>query len=87
MKNKHKVRAKLTFTKDNHRLVGAQIGSNGDETSRHTEVIFALSLAIQKQLTLEELALMDVYFLPHFNKPFNFIFSAALKALKIGRLD
>lgn len=85
MQKKHKVKIKLTFTKDTKRLVGAQIGSQGGPESAHTEAIFALSLAIQKQLTLKDLALMDVYFLPHFNKPFNFILTAVLKVLDIAR--
>lgn len=87
MQHKHKVWLKLTYTKDTRRIVGAQVGSYGEESSRHTEVTFALSLAIQQKLTLEQLALIDVYFLPHFNKTFNFVFAAVLKALNIGRLE
>lgn len=87
MRTKHRVLIKLTYLRDTHRLVGAQIGSYGDESARHTEAIYVLSLAIQQQLTLEQLSLIDVYFLPHFNKTFNFILSAALKALQIGRLE
>lgn len=87
MRKKHKVMLKLTFTKDTRRIVGAQIGSFGEPAASHTEAIFALSLAIQNQLTLEDLSLMDVYFLPHFNKPFNFMLSASLKALDIGRFE
>jgi len=41
----------------------------------------AMSLAIQKQMTLTEIALMDVYFLPHYNKPFNFVLQTILNAL------
>ncbi len=76
------VGVKLVFERDSLRLVGAQIGSYG-ETS-HTECIFYLSLAIQKKMTLTELAMTDVYFLPHFNKPFNFIISAILQALGLN---
>ena len=56
-----------------------RIGSKGD--INHTEVIYYLALAIQKELTLTEIAFTDVYFLPHFNKPFNFILTAILKAV------
>lgn len=73
------VGVKLVYEKSSLRLVGAQIGSYG-ETS-HTECIYYLALAIQKGMTLTEIAMTDVYFLPHFNKPFNFVISAILKAI------
>lgn len=79
MNDTEEVGVKLVFEKETLRLVGAQIGSYGEGS--HTECIFYLSLAIQKQMTLLELAMTDVYFLPHFNKPFNFIISAILQAL------
>lgn len=79
MNSTEEVGVKLIYEKESLRLVGAQIGSYGEGS--HTECIFYLSLAIQKQMTLLELAMTDVYFLPHFNKPFNFIISAILQAL------
>ncbi len=82
MGSTEKVSVKLVFDKNTLRLLGAQIGSYGEIP--HTECIFYLSLAIQKQMSLIELATTDVYFLPHFNKPFNFIISAILQALGIN---
>ena len=82
MGSTEEVSVKLVFDKKTLRLLGAQIGSYGN--TPHTECIFYLSLAIQKQMTLLELATTDVYFLPHFNKPFNFIISAILQALGIN---
>ena len=79
MNDVEEVGVKLVYEAETLRLVGAQIGSYGKVP--HTECIFYLSLAIQKGLTLTELAMTDVYFLPHFNKPFNFIISAILQAL------
>ena len=38
------------------------------------------SLAIQEQVTIDKLALTDLFFLPHFNKPYNYITMAALSA-------
>ncbi len=70
---------KLVYDKETLRLLGAQIGSYGDQN--HSEVIFYLALAIQKKLTLLELAFTDVYFLPHFNKPFNFVLTAIMQAI------
>lgn len=79
MNDTEEVSVKLIYERQSLRLVGAQVGSYGEST--HTECIFYLSLAIQKQMTLLELAMTDVYFLPHFNKPFNFIITAVLQAL------
>jgi NADPH-dependent 2,4-dienoyl-CoA reductase/sulfur reductase-like enzyme len=79
MDEHEEVGIKIVYEKDTLRLVGAQIGSYG-ETS-HTECIYYLALAIQKGMTLTEIAMTDVYFLPHFNKPFNFVLSAILKAI------
>ena len=44
-------------------------------------MIYYLALAIQKEMCLPEIAFTDVYFLPHFNKPFNFVLLAILKAI------
>jgi len=82
MEDTERVGVKLVFEKDSLRLVGAQIGSYGQ--SSHTECIFYLALAIQKGMNLFELAMTDVYFLPHFNKPFNFVISAILQALGLN---
>lgn len=79
MKDYGMVRFKLVYEKADFRLVGAQVGSYG--AVNHTEVIYFLALAIQKDLKLPEIAFTDVYFLPHYNKPFNFILTTILKAL------
>jgi|GEM_PF-841354 len=38
------------------------------------------SLAIMKNVTIDELPLIDMYFLPHFNKPYNYVTAAAVLA-------
>ncbi|MBT1369087.1 FAD-dependent oxidoreductase [Mycoplasmopsis bovis] len=81
MSTSEKVACKIVYDTKTLKLVGAQIGSWGNAI--HTETIFMLALAIQKGLTLPEIALTDVYFLPHFNKPFNFVLVPILKALGI----
>lgn len=43
--------------------------------------MYMLSLAIKQKMKIDEVALADIFFLPHFNKPFNFITKAGLKAL------
>ncbi len=42
--------------------------------------IHMFSLAIQEKVTIDKLALLDLFFLPHFNKPYNYITQAALRA-------
>lgn len=74
-----RVDIKLVFEEKTYRLLGAQILSHG--SSNHSEWIFSLALAIQKGMNLFDVALTDVYFLPHLNKPFNFVLSAILKSL------
>ncbi len=73
------VQIKIVYEPTTLRLLGAQIGSFGN--NNHSEAIFMLSLAIQKGMTLPEIALVDVYFLPHYNKPFNFILQALLNGI------
>lgn len=81
MKKYDKVACKIVYDTETMRLLGVQIGSWGK--FNHTEVNYMFGLAIQKGLTLPEIALTDVFFLPHFNKPFNFFLVPMLKALGI----
>ena len=37
-------------------------------------------MAIEEQVTIDKLKLFDAFFLPHFNKPYNYITMAALSA-------
>ncbi|MFV0498447.1 MAG: hypothetical protein ACK5NF_00185 [Bacilli bacterium] len=55
----------------NEEIIGAKIAFNT-----------YITLAIQKKYTIDKLALLDLFFLPHFNKPVNFITLAGLEALK-----
>ena len=77
-----KTRIKLVYDKDTLRLLGAQIGSYGE--ANHTEVIYYLALAIQQNLSLIDIAFTDVYFLPHFNKPFNFVLASIMQAIGLN---
>ena len=79
MSENHEVKIKIIWEKSSRRLLGAEIGSTHD----HTETISMFSLAILKKVTIDELALVDMYFLPHFNKPYNFVTAAALLATGI----
>ena len=59
------------------RIVGAQMSST---TSEIGMAIHMFSLAIAKQVTIDELALLDLFFLPHYNQPYNYINKAAAAA-------
>lgn len=83
MKENHQVKIKIIWEKDSRRIVGAEVGSTYD----HSEIIFMFSLAIMKKLSIDELALVDMYFLPHFNKPYNYVTAAALLAMGILTKD
>lgn len=76
MKNNHQVKIKIVWDKTSRRILGAEVASKYD----HTEVIYMFSLAIMKNVTIDELPLVDMYFLPHFNKPYNYVTAAAVLA-------
>ena len=58
------------------RILGAQIASKQDISMG----IYMFSLAIQEGVTIDKLKLLDIFFLPHFNQPYNYITMAALSA-------
>ncbi len=70
------VTLKIVYDKDSRRVLGAQMAAREDISSG----IHLFSLAIQEGVTIEKLALTDLFFLPHFNKPYNYITVAALGA-------
>ena len=43
--------------------------------------IHMISLAIQEGITIDRLALLDIFFLPHFNQPYNYYTMAGYQAL------
>ena len=73
----------VVWDKKSRHIIGAQVGSSRN----HTEVIYFFSLAIQKKLTIDELPFVDIFFLPHINKPFNFITTAGLRALNLDLFE
>lgn len=68
---------KVVYNKASREILGAQILSVVDLT----QSINTLSVCIQNKMTIEELAFMDFFFQPHFNKPWNFLNAAGLQAL------
>lgn len=71
------VMLKVVFDKDTRVMLGAQILSEADLT----QSMNTLSVCIQNRMTIDQLAFIDFFFQPHFNKPWNFLNSAGLAAL------
>lgn len=80
MVHNEKVKLKIIWDKKNRNIIGAQIASK----KNHTEVMYMFSLAILKNLKIDELPLLDIFFLPHFNKPYNFVTLAGLEVLGLN---
>ncbi|WP_252315690.1 FAD-dependent oxidoreductase [Sinobaca sp. H24] len=72
------IKLKIVYDMDTHRLLGAQVISEAD----FTQSINTLSVAIQERMTVEQLAMNDFFFQPHFNKPWNYLNMAGLQAMK-----
>lgn len=73
-----KVKLRIIYAADDHRILGAQMASSYDMSMG----IHMFSLAIQEGMTIDKLQLLDIFFLPHFNQPYNYITMAALTADK-----
>ena len=47
-----------------------------------TQAVNTLSVCIQNRMTVQELAFVDFFFQPHYNKPWNLLNTAGLAAMK-----
>jgi NADPH-dependent 2,4-dienoyl-CoA reductase/sulfur reductase-like enzyme len=74
--NNHKVKIRIVYDTKTRRILGAQMASYQDISMG----IHLFSLAIEEKLTIDQLKLLDIFFLPHFNQPYNYITMAALGA-------
>lgn len=74
--NNDDVKVRIVYEKSSRRILGAQMASRQDISMG----IHMFSLAIQEKVTIDKLKLLDIFFLPHFNKPYNYITMAALSA-------
>jgi NADPH-dependent 2,4-dienoyl-CoA reductase/sulfur reductase-like enzyme len=72
----HTVKIRIVYDKNTRRILGAQLASYQDVSMG----IHMFSLAIEEKLTIDKLKLLDIFFLPHFNQPYNYITMAALTA-------
>ena len=76
MRENANVKIRIVYERDSRRIVGAQLASTEDISMG----IHMFSLAVQEGVTIDKLKLLDVFFLPHFNQPYNYITMAALGA-------
>lgn len=77
MPTAEEVTLKVVYDKETRRLLGAQVISRADLT----QSINTLSVCIQNRMTIDQLAFVDFFFQPHYNKPWNYLNSAGLQAL------
>ncbi|MCL2608546.1 MAG: FAD-dependent oxidoreductase [Treponema sp.] len=70
------VQLRVVYDSKTRRIIGTQMASYQDVSMG----LHMFSLAIAKGLTIDELPLLDIFFMPHFNKPFNYITMAGLTA-------
>jgi len=70
------VKIRIVYDNNTRRILGAQLASTLDISMG----IHMFSLAIQEKVTIDKLKLFDVFFLPHFNQPYNYITMAAITA-------
>lgn len=70
------VKIKIVYDAKTRVILGCQMASKYDISMG----IHLFSLAIQEKVTIDKLALTDIFFLPHFNQPYNYITMAAYTA-------
>lgn len=76
MRENANVKIRIVYERGSHRVVGAQMASTEDISMG----IHMFSLAIEEGVTIDKLKLLDIFFLPHFNQPYNYITMCALGA-------
>ncbi|GAA0178757.1 NADH oxidase [Clostridium sediminicola] len=69
---------KVVYHKKSREILGAQIISKADMT----QSINTVSVCIQNKMTIDELAFVDFFFQPHYNKPWNLLNMAGQMSLQ-----
>ncbi|WJI91509.1 FAD-dependent oxidoreductase [Weissella viridescens] len=77
MLSTERVVASLVWEKETRRIIGAEFLSAHDVTQAANVV----SVAIENQMTIDQLALSDFFFQPNFSQPINYISSVAMAAV------
>ncbi len=81
MPTTEEVLMQLVYEVGSNRIVGGQVMSKYDITQSAN----TLSLAIQNRMTIEDLAYVDFFFQPHFDRPWNYLNLLAQAALEQER--
>lgn len=81
MPTTEEVMMQLVYEVGTNRIVGGQIMSKYDITASAN----TLSLAIQNKMTIEDLAYVDFFFQPHFDRPWNYLNILAQAAVEQER--
>lgn len=81
MPSTEKVFMKLVYEVGSGRIVGGQLMSKYDITQSAN----TLSLAIQNKMTIEDLAYVDFFFQPHYDRPWNYLNILAQAAVEQER--
>ncbi len=81
MPTTEKVTMKLVYEVGTNRIVGGQIMSKYDVTQSAN----TLSLCVQNKMTIEDLAYVDFFFQPHFDRPWNYLNILAQAAVEQER--
>jgi NADPH-dependent 2,4-dienoyl-CoA reductase/sulfur reductase-like enzyme len=76
MPQNNEVKIRIVYDADTRRVLGAQMASRENISMG----IHMFSLAIEEGVTIDKLKLLDIFFLPHFNQPYNYITMAALQS-------
>lgn len=78
MPTAEEVKLKLVYENETMRIIGAQVLSKSDQT----QLMNTISVCIQQQMTVSDLAFTDFFFQPHYNKPINLLNTLALTILE-----
>lgn len=70
------VKLRIIYDAKSRKIIGAQMASYYDVSMG----LHMFSLAIAQGFTIDELPLLDIFFMPHFNQPFNYVTMAGLTA-------
>jgi NADPH-dependent 2,4-dienoyl-CoA reductase/sulfur reductase-like enzyme len=81
MPTTEEVLMQLVYEVGTNRIVGGQVMSKYDITQSAN----TLSLAIQNKMTIEDLAYVDFFFQPHFDRPWNYLNLLAQAAVEQER--
>ncbi|MDI4567743.1 MAG: NADH oxidase, partial [Mycoplasma sp.] len=79
IKDNEKIYFKVVYDDDTKEIIGCQVASKNN----HSAEMYLMSMAIEQKVKIHELALIDCFFLPHFNKAVSWLIKPSLKYLNL----